>query len=100
MHQRMEQDARFIALIVEPQWNGESPPVAKRISANRARLPSRRALRSERWVWLRTQGARMMDWKAWLEHASRSSSARSSSCPDYFENDLGRLIRTRPLVTL
>jgi hypothetical protein len=41
MHQRMEQDARFIALIVEPQWNGESPPVAKRISANRARLPSR-----------------------------------------------------------
>jgi hypothetical protein len=43
MQQRTEQDARFIALIVERQWNGESPPGANRVSANRGRPADRRA---------------------------------------------------------
>jgi hypothetical protein len=59
----MEQNARSIALIVEPQRNGEAPPVAKCISANGAPLAQSVAL-PERWAWLRPQGFCMMDRKA------------------------------------
>jgi len=86
--------------IGEPRWNRNSPPVAQRISAIRASSAVPRSAALQRRVRSRTQEACIVVRKARLEHASRACSTRSSSYPDYFENDLGRLIRTCPLVAL